>query len=596
MYRNINLKLKSATLLILCILSGAVFGQSPNFTKIKKLIDNGQNIDAIKTLKRFEHKKLRKDQLARTYFYLGIAYGNENKNDTCFTYLNKSEKLYKYIDSIPSAMEVKLEIAYALSVENYDHETNKQLYKEYIAYAEETKNPKLITKGYYEMASFLIIKEPKLSQKYFYKALKVNKKIKDEKAYRNIIFSLAGLYCSDSLNEPDSAMYYYEKALIISKKHKNIYDICLNYKNQAHIYTLRKNYPKAISLLKEAQSIPINKYVKNISSMIHQDLSVNYAALGDFPTAYEELEKYNETSNRDAFSKQNKQILDLQTKYDTKNKDFENLTLKTKDKNNKLLIFLIIGLLVIVSFLGYLRINFLKKKKKIAEQEKLIEAQKLTNALKEHELKEIDKLLEGQEKERLKIANDLHDNLGSLMATLKLNFQNLKRNSQTTLEEEELLFIKTDAMLDEAYQKIRGIAHSKNAGVIANEGLLPAIMNMAKKATVPGRLTVQVVPFGLDERIDNAIEVNIFRMVQEILTNAIKHSEANEITIHLTQHHDSLNIIIEDNGKGFIPKNRDKKEGMGLPNIEKKVEHMGGTFTIDSTQGKGTSILIDLPL
>jgi signal transduction histidine kinase len=119
---------------------------------------------------------------------------------------------------------------------------------------------------------------------------------------------------------------------------------------------------------------------------------------------------------------------------------------------------------------------------------------------------------------------------------------------------------------------------------------------MAKKATVPGRLSVQVIPFGLDERIDNTIEVNIFRMVQEILTNAIKHSEANEITIHLTQHHDSLNIIIEDNGKGFIPKNRDKKEGMGLPNIEKKVEHMGGTFTIDSTQGKGTSILIDLPL
>ena len=139
--------------------------------------------------------------------------------------------------------------------------------------------------------------------------------------------------------------------------------------------------------------------------------------------------------------------------------------------------------MIIVSIFGYLRINFLHKKKKIAEQEKQIEAQKLANVLKEHELKEIDKLIEGQEKERIKIANDLHDNLGSLMATLKLNFQNLKRNSHTTQEEEDQLFDKTDALLDEAYQKIRGIAHSKNAGVIANEGLLTAIMNMAKCST-----------------------------------------------------------------------------------------------------------------
>jgi signal transduction histidine kinase len=593
---NIHNLIKTILLVLCYIASGTVFGQNPNFTKIKKFIDNGQTIDAIKTLKTFEHKKLRKDQLARTYFYLGIAYGNDNKNDICFNYLNKSQNLYLALDSIPSAMEVKLELAYALSVENYDHETNKQLYQEYIDYAEGSKNPKLITKGYYEMASFLIEEEPELSQKYFFKALKVNKKTKDEKAYRDIIFHLAGLYCTEDLNQPDSAMYYYEKALVISKKQKNVYDICLNLFNQAHIYSTRKDYSKAISLLKEAQRLPIKQYVKNINSLIHQNLSKNYAALSDYSKAYTELIKYNETNDKDVFFKQNKQILDLQTKYDTKNKELKVLTLTTKNNNKTLLIYLFVGLLVIVSFLGYLRINFLNKKKKIAEQEKLIEAQKLANALKEHELKEIDKLLEGQEKERLKIANDLHDNLGSLMATLKLNFQNLKRNSQTTLEEEELLFEKTDAMLDEAYQKIRGIAHSKNAGVIANEGLLPAIMNMAKKATVPGRLSVQVIPFGLDERIDNTIEVNIFRMVQEILTNAIKHSEANEITIHLTQHHDSLNIIIEDNGKGFIPKNRDKKEGMGLPNIEKKVEHMGGTFTIDSTQGKGTSILIDLPL
>jgi signal transduction histidine kinase len=445
------------------------------------------------------------------------------------------------------------------------------------------------------MASFLIPEEPKQAQKYFYKALKFNKRTQDERAYRDIIFSLAGLYCSN-LDLKDSALYYYEKALEISKKNHNDYDICVNLKNQAYIYSTKKNYQRAISLLKEAQKLPIKKYVKNVKSRIHEDLSINYAALENFPKAYEELLEYNKSNNLYLFDKQSKKISRLKYKYELKQKQLENLNLKIKSKNNLLLLYLFIGLLVIVSFIGYLRINFLKKMKKIAEQEKQIEAQKLTNVLKEQELKEIDKLLEGQEKERIKIANDLHDNLGSMMATLKLNFQNLKRNNQIPAQENTDLFDKTDALLEEAYQKIRGLAHTKNAGVIANEGLLPAVLNMAKKATVPGRLTVEVVPFGLDERIDSTIEVNIFRMIQEILTNAIKHAEANVITIHLTQHHDSLNIIIEDNGKGFVPKKTDTKEGMGLPNIEKKVEHMGGTFTIDSSIGKGTSILIDIPL
>lgn len=595
MFKRHLIKQKTILLVLFIITSGIVFGQKPNFSKIKKLIDNGHNIEAISILKKVNQRKFKKHELARAFYYLGLAYGNENKNDSCYSFLTKSEALYSKIDSIPSAMEVKLEIAYTLSIVNYDFKTIKGIYQEYITYAEGSKNPYLITRGYHKMGSFLVIEQPKLAQNYFFKALKTNKITKDERAYRDIIFSLAGLYCS-TLEVEDSAFYYYDKALSISKKYKDDYEICVILKNKAHIYSARKEFLKAIALLKEAQKLPIKQYVKNIKCYINYDLATNYGSIGNYPKAYNELSKYVETNDNDAFSKQNKQILDLQTKYDTKNKELENLSLKTKSRNTLLLVYLFIGLLVIVSFIGYLRINFLHKMKKIAEQEKQIEAQKLTNLLKEQELKEIDKLLEGQEKERIKIANDLHDNLGSMMATLKLNFQNLKRHNLNTPEEDAVLFEKTDALLDEAYQKIRGLAHTKNAGVIANEGLLPAILNMSKKATVPGRLTIEVVPFGLDERIDSTIEVNIFRMIQEILTNAIKHAEATVITIHLTQHHDSLNIIIEDNGKGFVPKKIDTKEGMGLPNIEKKVEHMGGTFTIDSSLGKGTSILIDLPL
>jgi signal transduction histidine kinase len=245
---------------------------------------------------------------------------------------------------------------------------------------------------------------------------------------------------------------------------------------------------------------------------------------------------------------------------------------------------------------AYFRISHINKKKKIAEQERLIESQKLENVLKDQELKEIDKILEGQEKERLKIANDLHDNLGSILATLKLNFQNLYSQKNKDGENGQALFDKTNELIEEAYQKVRGMAHAKNAGVIGSEGLVPAVQNIAKKIAIPGKLTVQVIPFGMTKRFENAMEVTLFRMIQELLTNAIKHAEATAITISLTQDEESINIIIEDNGKGFNPKKTAKNDGMGLSNITKKVEQLNGTFNIDSFEGKGSSIIIDIPL
>jgi signal transduction histidine kinase len=182
------------------------------------------------------------------------------------------------------------------------------------------------------------------------------------------------------------------------------------------------------------------------------------------------------------------------------------------------------------------------------------------------------------------------------LVTLKLNFQNLYQQKEGINNEQEEMFAKTDDLIEEAYQKVRGMAHAKNAGVIGSEGLVPAVQNIAKKVAIPNKLKVQVIPFGMTERLENTLEVTLFRMIQEIVTNIIKHAHASEINISLTQDSDSINIIIEDNGKGFNPKNINKKEGMGLTNIEKKTEQLNGTFNIDSFEGKGTTIIIDIPL
>jgi signal transduction histidine kinase len=124
-----------------------------------------------------------------------------------------------------------------------------------------------------------------------------------------------------------------------------------------------------------------------------------------------------------------------------------------------------------------------------------------------------------------------------------------------------------------------------------------AVKKMADKMTVINRLQINVIQFSLTKRFANSTEVTLFRMIQELCTNIIKHSGADEVNIYLTQHNtDSINIIIEDNGSGFDVKKIVKTDGIGLKKIEQKVEQMGGTFTIDSILTRGTTIIIDLPL
>ena len=97
--------------------------------------------------------------------------------------------------------------------------------------------------------------------------------------------------------------------------------------------------------------------------------------------------------------------------------------------------------------------------------------------------------------------------------------------------------------------------------------------------------------------MENSLELTIFRIIQELVANIIKHAEATEAMIHLTNHKDSLNIMVEDNGKGFNPNQiTTKNKGMGISSIDKRVEHLEGTMTIESETNKGTTIIIDIPI
>ena len=284
-------------------------------------------------------------------------------------------------------------------------------------------------------------------------------------------------------------------------------------------------------------------------------------------------------------------IAEIETKYQTAEKEKQLLEEKQRATVNRNWLVVSLILLLLGTGLTILLQKNAAKKRKLIEQQEEIQKQKVETLLKEQELTSIDAMIAGQEKERQRVANELHDDLGSLMATVKLHFNNI----ETTKEDSALQ--KADQLLDLAYQKVRGIAHAKNSGVIANQGLVPAVQRMAKTITETNKIKLEVHHFGLEERMENSLELSIFRMIQELVTNTIKHAEATKGSIQLTQHEQSLNILIEDNGKGFdTSKIPTTDTGMGLHTIEKRIEHLEGNFTVDSILGKGTSIIIDIPI
>lgn len=507
----------------------------------------------------------------------------------------KAKELYLQAKDFDKVAELLVTLAEQKSLSNYKYADYKPLLDEAIIYAEKSKNPDLLCKTYKQIGKSIYNLEPHKAIGFFQKAIAIAHKnnlyIHEIKINGNIGTTYFGV-----LNDLKKARYYHNLSLEISKKHNHQEGIAYAYVNFAAMFRKEKNYEAAVKYYLMALELKFDNYRANVDLIVLGYISDTYKEMKNYEKAFEYLDKKKALEKELSDQEENKIIRDINTKYETQRKELENKTLKIKDQQNKMILYAFVGAFLLFVIGAYFRISNINKKKKIAEQEKFIESQKLENVLKDQELLEIDKMLEGQEKERLKLANDLHDNLGSILATLRLNFQNLYQQKEDINEEEKEMFAKTDDLIEEAYQKVRGMAHAKNAGVIGSEGLVPAVQNIAKKVAIPNKLKVQVIPFGMTKRLENTLEVTLFRMIQEILTNTIKHAEATEITISLTQDEDSINILIEDNGKGFNPKTINKKDGMGLSNIEKKAEQLNGSFTIDSFEGKGTTIIIDIPL
>lgn len=575
--------LRKISTLVSFLLTGVLYSQNINFEYALSFYDNEKFKESLEELKKIDTAAISEYDKATWYYYYADIQFSLDKHDVAYQFALKAEDLYEALEERSDVIDSKLLRLSIVSHQNSLNFDEKLLINDILSYIETTNDSTTLMKVYFRIGNTFTRNNNHEKANYYYRIIleKTKKSIDTAHAYMNI----GTVYSTIAPQNQDSALSYAKKAIPILVKNNNLTSLASNYNNQAEAYYYKKQYKKAIEYLLKADSITLNKNDKKTRIIFYENLAKNYDSLSDYRNAsyyYSKKIKLTDSINNLV---QNLNIADVREKYKT-----ADLKAKNAQTNTYLTISLAILTLVIIS--AYLLQKNTRKKQLLAEQAKDLEEQKVSTLLKEQELASIDAMIEGQEKERKRIAEDLHDDLGALMATINLHLENVgSKNSPNALK-------KTKSLLGEAYTKIRSIAHAKNAGVIANQGLLVAINNMASKIKSANKLDIEVIAHGLENRLENSLELSLFRMIQELIANIIKHAEATKATIQLTQFENSLNIIVEDNGKGFettINKEVEKK-GIGLESIKKRIIHLEGTFSIDSTIGKGTTILIDIPL
>ncbi|QHI38137.1 Signal transduction histidine-protein kinase/phosphatase DegS [Kordia antarctica] len=424
---------------------------------------------------------------------------------------------------------------------------------------------------------------------YYTKAETLAKNLNDKRSLSLIYNNLGNIYLE---SESQRAKEYLEKAYQLKNELNLKSGIEITESNLGFIYLKNKEYQKAISYLERAKPVIKGKQL----TLVYTYLKSAYEGLNDTKKALYFSEKARILNDSLLSVENQKTILEIQTKYETAKSEKEIIQLQSdnseanhKRKQNRNLLFAALGILLISLFIIYILLKNAKKKRIITAQSLTIKEQEFNQLLKTKELEGIDAILDAQEKERMDMAADLHDNLGSKVATLKLYME-----SYDDKEDFTAYYDKIKKLLDTTYVEIRNISKNKNFGARIDKGLIPSTKAIAKQISETKKLHIDVINIDVKKRLENTLEIQLFRIIQELLTNIIKHANATEATIQFSEENNMLNIVVEDNGKGFnITK---KVSGIGLINIEKRIEKLKGDLFIDASEGNGTTIILNIPL
>ncbi len=212
----------------------------------------------------------------------------------------------------------------------------------------------------------------------------------------------------------------------------------------------------------------------------------------------------------------------------------------------------------------------------------------------EQEIALLKAMMKGEERERIRIGRELHDGVGGLLSAVKLNFSTIQHEDQLLAERAD--FIRALKLVDETTSELRKTAHNLMPEVLLNGGLETAVVNFCKHISKTKKPEIHVLSYGLIPRMDLSFELSVYRIVQELINNVIKHAHASQAILQLNWQEHAFLVTIEDDGAGIPVEKMQQGAGIGISNIHARVRALEGHIELESNVGSGTTVYLQFAI
>lgn len=381
----------------------------------------------------------------------------------------------------------------------------------------------------------------------------------------------------------DSALHHFKRCLGYDRANEDKYGMALSHMQLGRTYS-------AMDMLTEARAhIDTADIISEENNLLRERIDILtikssiQEKMRDYTGAISSIRTSAALKDSLISEETSKQVSELQTQYETEKKEQQIALQQSELKNKNYIIGGISGVLLLGVLLSY----------SYYRRYRLVQQARLQQAVMHQQELATQAVLEAEERERQRIAGDLHDGVGQLMSAARMNLSVIANDLNFETEDKKLKFEKALSLVDDSCKEVRAVSHNIMPNALLKSGLVSAVREFIQKIDERA-LEVSLYTDGINERLPSNVETVLYRVIQECVNNVIKHSKANKLDITLIKDEEGISATVEDNGKGFNPQN--ETGGIGLKNMQTRVHYLKGSIEWDSAPGKGTVVTIQVPL
>ena len=388
------------------------------------------------------------------------------------------------------------------------------------------------------------------------------------------------------LNKRDSAKVFAQKSLEAANQLNIRDDIVSTTMLLAKIAMAEGHYGLAESYAAEAEEYYLQSenpperlgYYKFMQALKH--------AQGQYKEAYLFADKFIALNDSFLMGERAKQFSELEARYESERKEtqinLQQAQLKQKNTLNYIL-FGGIAVLLVILLLSY----------RTYHQKKILQQRRINELETEKKLMATEAIIKGEEQERSRLAKDLHDGLGGMLSGIKHSLSSIRGNMIMT-EQHMQTFSHSIVMIDSSISEMRRVAHNMMPESLLKFGLDMALKDFCQQVSTSGIMKVSYQSIGLtDQNIEQSLAITVYRIVQELLNNVIRHSSAKKALVQVTLEGSQLLVTVEDDGKGMDTNMLKSAKGIGWKNISSRLDYHNGKLDLQSSPDKGTSVYIE---